>query len=116
MFVYFNHVDFESFLTKACQVAGARWIPVQKDDCFEYVYDVVVPGFRYSLRLYSSVSMNTGWSRPKGGDAIRVCTFDRLHNRFKPGSRKVLRVENWRKNLATCMAACVNNHPSGNTL
>ncbi len=52
----------------------------------EYAYERMVnngphPSERFKVRVFSSVAMDTGWSRECGGDAIRVLLVDTVLKR-----------------------------------
>lgn len=70
----------------------------------EIVFDWELPRWPgIVVRVYSSVKANTGQSRSKGADAIKVCGIDLQANNGRGKglirSKKVYRVVNWRDNL-----------------
>ena len=68
--------------------------------CREHVRDFPIsvrPGL--VVRVYTSIDLATGVSRPVGGDAIRVCAVDTVRDRGVVSARRVHRVANWRANL-----------------
>ncbi len=77
--------------------------PVTLDGVSELVYGKRVDrdGLTLSLRVYTGINPN-GESREKGTDAIRVTLFWRRPDgeiKMASGSKRVHRVEGWRKNL-----------------
>ena len=81
--------------------ASKGWTPYTPTwKCREHVRDFPLsarPGV--VVRVYTSISIATGVSRPVGGDAIRVCAVDTIRDRGIVSTRRVHRVENWRENL-----------------
>lgn len=88
--------DIDNFLqaSKGWRVHVPTW------KCKEHVRDFALsarPGV--VVRVYSSIDIATGVSRPVGGDAIRVCAVDTVRDRGIVATRRVHRVANWRENL-----------------
>lgn len=51
------------------------------------------------IRVYTSVQVGTGITRPVGSDAIRVCSVNLTSNAGFISAKRVHRVEGWRDNL-----------------
>jgi len=58
-------------------------------------------GRNLTCRIYTAINPS-GESRARGSDAIRVCIMGKK-------SRKVLRVENWKENLANAVRDVMND-------
>ena len=56
------------------------------------------PDGRFQVRVFSTISRNTGMSRSEGTDAIRVQVFDTVRNRPAKDFPRVLRTEGAHKN------------------
>lgn len=69
---------------------------------FEHTYGMIVAP-NITLRIFSSIDINTGESRPEGEDAIRCTLFwkNPASGEIKAigSTKKVLRMQNWRTNL-----------------
>jgi len=68
-----------------------------------YGYRFSVDGNPFTLRVYSTIDERTGVSRDCGNDAIRVEIYKWDYDAGEPvhvgHSKKVLRIETWKKNL-----------------
>ena len=74
------------------------------DHAKEKIYDhpfVTKSGDDMLIRVYSSIDVRTGKSRESGNDAIRVVLMWKDGSEWRPvgSSKRVHRIETWRKNL-----------------
>lgn len=101
----------------------SRYVPINKQDMddllieqmgfqivniagtYEYVYERQVEtkaGFKhpYSVRVYSSVDMHSGWTRENGTDAIRLVLWDMNHDEpIHAAEKRVYRTKGAKNNL-----------------
>lgn len=67
---------------------------------FEEVYEAPVKDDpEVCIRVYTSISVNYGVSRPKGSDSIRIVLFHREMDRPVGGKIHTKRLKNWRKTM-----------------
>ncbi len=93
-FVYIRRVDFERFIY---QYGECIYVKVGGEMCYDMFID---RGRDIRLRIYSSVDKNTGMSRPKGEDCIKLVLM-RGDYFYWTTMRKVYRVEGWRGQLGS---------------
>lgn len=67
----------------------------------ELVFEKVLAEPTVKLKVYTGILADSGFSRPVGGDAIRVCAIRTLNNQTFGfvKSKRVHRVHNWQENL-----------------
>lgn len=76
------------------------WHEVQPSGSKEFVFDWRINQEPHIvLRVYTSIQVQTGVTRPVGSDAIRVCAVDLTNDRGYIRSTRVHRVEGWQSNL-----------------
>jgi len=72
------------------------------------------PDERFQVRVFSTISRNTGMTRAEGTDAIRVQVFDTVRNRPAKDFPRVLRTEGAHNNTierARAAYGYVSQHP-----
>jgi len=88
---------------KTCLYAAhhVKWVEVTGTSAMhEYAYDYVInEDPQIVVRVFTSIGKETGMSRSKGRDAIRVCAINISERLGWIKTVKVLRVEGWRNNL-----------------
>ena len=78
---------------------------ISLENTYELVYGKIVRigNSRFSLRIYTGIDADSGQSRARGSDAIRIQLYYRMPDDEQPfgvGKNQIcLRVKSWRKNI-----------------
>lgn len=81
MAVRYRPISFVAFKTAMDKIGFAS---IQLPNTWEHVWERAIDcklSHRYTVRIYSSVDMDTGITRDMGTDAIHVQVFDTVRNR-----------------------------------
>lgn len=90
------------------EAARVKWIEVTgTSSLHEYAYDYVIcEEPQIVVRVFTSIQKESGFSRAKGRDAIRICAINITERIGWIKTTKVLRVEGWKKNLIKAINNC----------
>jgi len=104
MYVEITIEQMRTFL----RVGGAKYssfieLPIEASTK-EYVFEMPLLEYpQIVIKVYSSIHRDTGTSRSKGTDVIRICAVDIIKKTGWIKTVKVLRVDNWRVNLTNAI-------------